>query len=82
MFQTSLLSESCLGNRGPDVQNVEGVDLTTGLKSYWVGCTLHFRGSFTPQPLTDQHGNILLWNAEIFGGVEVGYINYFGNNHY
>ena len=25
----------------------------------------------TPQPLEDESGNTLLWNGEIFGGIEV-----------
>lgn len=32
---------------------------------------LHLRGKFTSQPLKDDMGNALLWNGEIFGGVEV-----------
>ena len=36
-----------------------------------VGTVLHLRGSKTPQPLEDGCGNILLWNGEIFGGIEV-----------
>ena len=36
-----------------------------------VGTVLHLRGSKTPQPLEDEYGNILLWNGEIFGGIEV-----------
>jgi len=35
------------------------------------GCTLHFRGDITAQPLHDEHDNQLLWNGEIFGGIEV-----------
>ncbi|XP_006823674.1 asparagine synthetase domain-containing protein 1-like, partial [Saccoglossus kowalevskii] len=35
------------------------------------GHVLHLRGSLTPQPLQDQSGNILLWNGEIFGGINV-----------
>lgn len=32
---------------------------------------LHLRGAKTPQPLEDESGNILLWNGEIFGGLQV-----------
>ena len=36
-----------------------------------VGTVLHLRGTKTPQPLEDECGNVLLWNGEIFGGIEV-----------
>jgi asparagine synthetase B (glutamine-hydrolysing) len=36
-----------------------------------VASVLHLRGPFTPQPLADEKGNVLLWNAEIFGGLEI-----------
>ncbi len=32
---------------------------------------LHMRGCLTPQPLQDDHGNMLLWNGEVFGGLSV-----------
>nr|XP_057938565.1 asparagine synthetase domain-containing protein 1 [Doryrhamphus excisus] len=32
---------------------------------------LHMRGLLTPQPIEDTTGNILVWNGEIFGGLEV-----------
>ncbi|XP_077392240.1 asparagine synthetase domain-containing protein 1 [Festucalex cinctus] len=32
---------------------------------------LHMRGLLTSQPLQDPAGNILLWNGEVFGGLEV-----------
>lgn len=32
---------------------------------------LHMRGSLTPQPLQDDHGNLLLWNGEVFDGLTV-----------
>ena len=35
------------------------------------GSVLHQRGNLTPQPLEDEGGNVLLWNGEIFGGIEV-----------
>ena len=37
-----------------------------------IGSTLHIRGSsVTEQPLKDSNGNVLLWNGEIFAGIEV-----------
>jgi len=44
------------------------VTLLTNLR---LGSVLALRGSPTKQPLKDEEGNILLWNGEIFGGVEV-----------
>ncbi|XP_038056294.1 asparagine synthetase domain-containing protein 1-like isoform X2 [Patiria miniata] len=35
------------------------------------GHVLHQRGTLTPQPLEDLDGNVLLWNGEIFGGIQV-----------
>lgn len=37
----------------------------------FVATVLHLRGAKTPQPLEDESGNILLWNGEIFGGLQV-----------
>ncbi|XP_071500418.1 asparagine synthetase domain-containing protein 1-like [Diadema antillarum] len=37
----------------------------------FIGQVLHLRGEPTPQPVSDDAGNILLWNGEIFGGIEV-----------
>jgi asparagine synthetase B (glutamine-hydrolysing) len=31
------------------------------------GTVLSMRGELTPQPITDQHGNCLIWNGELFG---------------
>ncbi|XP_066433201.1 asparagine synthetase domain-containing protein 1 [Eleutherodactylus coqui] len=35
------------------------------------GHVLHLRGQLTPQPLQDRHGNVFLWNGEVFGGVDI-----------
>ncbi|XP_072172747.1 asparagine synthetase domain-containing protein 1-like [Diadema setosum] len=37
----------------------------------FIGQVLHLRGEPTAQPVSDDAGNILLWNGEIFGGIEV-----------
>lgn len=29
------------------------------------------RGVLTPQPIQDNHGNVLLWNGEVFGGLPI-----------
>lgn len=57
-----------LGRRGPDSYreiDVEGSKFAAGV--------LHIQGSsIAEQPYVDEcNGNILLWNGEIFGGVEV-----------
>lgn len=56
-------------SRGPDVQGSRCVDGILLLAS-----VLHLRGLLnvpTPQPATDDKGNVLLWNGEVFGGVEL-----------
>jgi asparagine synthetase B (glutamine-hydrolysing) len=62
--------EYLLLRRGPDKLNKhvisEHVSQITFLSS-----VLHLRGDFTPQPIIDQSGNILIWNGEIFGGIDV-----------
>jgi asparagine synthetase B (glutamine-hydrolysing) len=35
------------------------------------GAVLHLRGSLTPQPLEDDKGNVLVWNGEVFDGIDV-----------
>lgn len=35
------------------------------------GQVLHLCGDPTPQPVEDEQGNILLWNGEVFDGIEV-----------
>jgi len=71
-------------NRGPDScethqltikpripDNVDSLVLT------FFGSVLHLRGqNVTRQPLVNKEGDVLLWNGEIFGGIEV-YIYFF-----
>uniref|UniRef100_A0A8C6UPV2 Glutamine amidotransferase type-2 domain-containing protein n=1 Tax=Neogobius melanostomus TaxID=47308 RepID=A0A8C6UPV2_9GOBI len=61
-----------LQKRGPNCsQNltIRGADFSyTCLFSAHV---LHMRGALTPQPIQDTHGNVLLWNGEVFGGLSV-----------
>lgn len=45
-----------------------GCDLVYGS---FFGQVLHLRGDPTPQPVEDEQGNILLWNGEVFDGIEV-----------
>ena len=77
LFQIPVECQQCkLTRRGPDAQAHLEVPLTETLKARFYGTTLHFRGDLTPQPLKDEEGNILLWNGEIFGGIEVNNIIY------
>ncbi|KAL4236959.1 Asparagine synthetase domain-containing protein 1 [Mactra antiquata] len=63
---------SRLGNRGPDGNHVKSVSLPGKLSATFIGHVLHLRGdNMAIQPAQDCQGNILLWNAEIFGGVQV-----------
>ncbi|KWU45883.1 hypothetical protein RHOSPDRAFT_15885, partial [Rhodotorula sp. JG-1b] len=62
---------------GPDASNTLSLRLSTDngtdLELHFFGSVLHMRGDkVTPQPLVSSAGDILLWNGEIFDGVEVG----------
>ncbi|XP_057708430.1 asparagine synthetase domain-containing protein 1 [Corythoichthys intestinalis] len=61
-----------LKRRGPD----SSVDLILSGSNRPYCClflahVLHMRGLLTPQPVQDHAGNLLLWNGEVFGGLEV-----------
>lgn len=61
-----------LQRRGPD--SSRDVTVTGPNSSYqclFSAHLLHMRGQFTPQPVQDDAGNILMWNGEIFGGLPV-----------
>ena len=36
-----------------------------------VGSVLNMRPPLTPQPISDDKGDLLLWNGEVFGGLQV-----------
>lgn len=60
-------------SRGPDhSQDVTRTVMKPDFKCLFSAHVLHMKGSLTPQPLQDSAGNLLLWNGEIFGGLEVG----------
>lgn len=62
-----------LKRRGPDHEETKNVLVENDLGTFSLsltGTVLHLRGRKTPQPLVDDCGNILLWNGEIFGGIE------------
>ncbi|CAG8581674.1 17198_t:CDS:10 [Cetraspora pellucida] len=57
--------------RGPDIQYQFSESLNN-IKLDFFGAVLHLRGkSVIKQPLIDSDQNILLWNGEIFDGLEV-----------
>ena len=66
-----------LERRGPDAFGTHEEAVTTAshkdepLKLSFTGTVLHLRGTLTQQPLRDKFGNVLLWNGEIFDGIEV-----------
>lgn len=62
-----------LTNRGPDhSKDVTKTETNPDYKCLFSAHVLQMRGGLTPQPLQDSAGNLLLWNGEIFGGLEVG----------
>lgn len=58
-----------LKNRGPDHQG----ELTLANAALWATATvLHIQGeSLFQQPVVDSAGNVLLWNGEVFDGIDV-----------
>jgi len=67
--------QSALSYRGPDSQSRQDVSLWSGSETSsltLVANTLHLRGPPTQQPFVDDDENVLLWNGEIYGGIQVG----------
>ncbi|XP_059143078.1 asparagine synthetase domain-containing protein 1-like [Physella acuta] len=60
-----------LEHRGPDQSQHHVFPLSRNSQGVMQGYVLHLRGILTPQPVTDDEGNALLWNGEIFGGIQV-----------
>lgn len=60
--------EKILNRRGPSACNTS----TVGDESiYMTGSVLHIQGEdMRSQPAMDSDGNVLLWNGEVFGGLE------------
>jgi asparagine synthetase B (glutamine-hydrolysing) len=69
--QDCLRPDSLVGRRGPDADKILLHTTWSRLSAAVAGYVLHLRGELTPQPLTNDHGDFLLWNGEIFGGIEV-----------
>ena len=68
---TKIFTEA-VANRGPDYQaNIEipRVQAINSERLILGGSVLHIQGKLIiPQPYTDEFGNILLWNGEMFDG--------------
>ena len=58
-------------HRGPDASFTKEVPASDTHALTLQGHVLHLRGKLTPQPLEHQNGDLLLWNGEIFGGIQV-----------
>lgn len=75
-FQTFELADAdILFRRGPDYQQSLDISISDVWCMSLFSTVLHMRGGLCPQPLVSKHGtlqNVLLWNGEIFGGIEVG----------
>ena len=73
IFQKYVQRNSRLVNRGPDSSGFHTVDLSTsGSRLKFCGYVLHLRGTdLVQQPAIHHNGDVLLWNAEVFGGVRV-----------
>ncbi|XP_071118217.1 asparagine synthetase domain-containing protein 1-like [Haliotis cracherodii] len=67
-----ITENSCIQNRGPDYSGSHVVSISSEQSLLFGGFVLHLRGSATPQPVKDDKGNTLLWNGEVFGGMEMG----------
>lgn len=68
-----------MGRRGPDALHTLTVTITDSdvittnpIRLTFIAGVLFIRGTKpTPQPYGDDNGNLLLWNGEIFGGIDV-----------
>ena len=60
-----------LRRRGPDTEGVHRVEVGGGTTLHLEGTVLHMRGPLTAQPLLSNNGDAMLWNGEVFAGMEV-----------
>jgi len=61
-----------LRRRGPDTHSFRLLNFGRNSQALFYGTVLHFRGRLTTQPLQgNDNKDVLLWNGEIFGGIEV-----------
>ncbi|ESO11561.1 hypothetical protein HELRODRAFT_189999 [Helobdella robusta] len=71
---------SRLNRRGPDVIAEKFIELSDEYQATFIGSTLHLRGTeIQEQPLSNEDGDLLLWNGEIFGGIQVSETENDGN---
>eukprot|EP00903_Cladosiphon_okamuranus_P015321 g14154.t1 len=64
---------SALRRRGPDADKQTDIKLQGGRRLHLIAAVLHLRGDrLCAQPAEDAHGNVLLWNGEVFDGLDVG----------
>ena len=70
-LQNLEIYEEPLKRRGSDIHGRKLIKISENENALFIGCTLQFQGNCTSQPITDEEGNVLLWNGEIFGGVTV-----------
>ena len=75
LWQDYINANSFISRRGPDVHDGVKYTLWSKVQALFVGFVLHLRGDLTPQPLTNDNGDLLLWNGEIFGGIEVIFVH-------
>ncbi|CBJ28319.1 conserved unknown protein [Ectocarpus siliculosus] len=62
-----------LRRRGPDADKQTTIDLEGGWTLHLMAAVLHLRGEeLCAQPAEDAHGNVLLWNGEVFDGLDIG----------
>ncbi|KND01498.1 uncharacterized protein SPPG_03298 [Spizellomyces punctatus DAOM BR117] len=62
----------CNARRGPNAHASHSWTLEPGFHAELHGWTLHLRGKEpVPQPIVDKQGNVLCFNGEVFGGLEV-----------
>lgn len=59
-----------LRRRGPDSSG-QLLKSNANYQCLFSGHVLHLRGLLTAQPLEGERGDVLLWNGEVFGGVQV-----------
>ncbi|ESP05301.1 hypothetical protein LOTGIDRAFT_181114 [Lottia gigantea] len=64
-------NEKYIYARGPDAKKSRFIQVNDSAHLQLSGYVLHLRGRFTPQPLLDENGNCLLWNGEVFDGLQV-----------
>ncbi|XP_052775057.1 asparagine synthetase domain-containing protein 1-like isoform X2 [Mya arenaria] len=67
-----IIEQGRLSNRGPDSSNTVHTCVSNNVSALFSGHVLHLRGKqIVEQPTRDEAGNLLLWNGEIFGGIQV-----------